>query len=607
MARFRGYVNESTLQERVEADRAVEQKALRAYADAWLAQRREERAMKATEEEKAGTLYEGYRINGCTLGRKLGQGSFGEVWSATTEDGRAVALKIALEPEFARMLAEEGRIAHGLDHPGIVDILGSNPGNSPPYVMMELVEGKSLRDRIRDEGAFTIDAAVNIIEQIALALDHAHKAGVIHRDIKPANVLLAVDGTVKVTDFGLGKMLDTARSSLMASGVSRTASGVDLVGTINYMSPEQKRGEAADARADVYALGVVFFELLTGELPDRAEKPSDHRREVPPALDAIFASCCARLERRFSSMRAVLNAIQYFRERPEEVPPTTLQKVVRVVTAPARAILWCALWAVFALTTFWKVAMRPVEVIHRMAAKRLGRRPVFESRMEEIEKEAEEWAAVADRMKRRALDAEGREAAVRKRVGDLEVDLQAMRAQGGLQGVRDKGVRRTEGFSIPGLVRTKPFSAYDVERWDGSSGSTKLFTSIAGKSIAETNLQKPAELPFRAAFDALGIQVALTASDGTRLSRDILDKAASTLAVDFSINMKSVYVRPVCDLDDCGDGKTFRISWPDPYRIGCGETFRLTMIADFGCDEVRGLGGIKIRGSLNGNSREKVE
>jgi len=580
---------------------------------------KKEEPMK-TETLKSDALTAGHRINGCTLESLVGKGSFGEVWKAKTEDGKVVALKVALDPEFARMVQTEEKLQHSLDHKGIVKTLGANPSNEPPYIMMEYIEGENLRDKIKREGGLSEAGAVEVFKDLVTALDYAHQNGVIHRDIKPENILIAKNGQIKLTDFGLGKMLDTARSSLFASGVSRTGTGRDIVGTLNYMSPEQKKGEDVDKRTDIYAVGVVLFELLTGELPDRAEKPSDHRAYLPKALDAIYASCCARLEKRFTSTKAVLHAISYYEDHPEELPPTTFQKITRVITAPMRLVLWATCWTVFAATMACKVVTRPIEWLHKRSAKRLGRRPVYESLADEFEKDAGEWAATADRMKRRALEAEGRAAQLGKKASGLEVDLMAARVaktkviqpdHGNLAGIGMAGDRTERAmpsiYGVSGVTRVQDYSAFDVEGWDGRCGSVKAFNRVAGKGSHQTNMLKAGELPFRESFDVLGIQVSLLSKNGSRLNTILFDEAASVLCAEFEINSKRVVSRVVVDMDSKNDGKTACLKFEEPFHIGKGECFGVRYVIDQGSDSVKDMGGIDVRTVLIGQIRTQVQ
>ncbi|MBI4719519.1 MAG: protein kinase [Planctomycetes bacterium] len=273
------------------------------------------------------TLREGDRINNYLLEARVGAGSFGEVWRARHHVfGDKVAIKIPTDVTFVRNLQREGVTVHGLRHPNIVRALDLDPYADPPYLIMEYVDGPSLRAAIDAfRASFPIPAAVVIARGILHALAAAHEAGVIHRDIKPENILLSVavdaladisEQAVKVTDFGLGRAGGATMKSIMQSGSMETGEGRSIAGTVAYMSPEQREGGALDARCDLYSCGIVLFEMLTGERPPGSDAPSALRRDVPTYLDVVFQRCYTRLDRRFRDAREMLDAL-----RAPEVPP----------------------------------------------------------------------------------------------------------------------------------------------------------------------------------------------------------------------------------------------------------------------------------------------
>jgi len=204
------------------------------------------------------------------LERELGRGGMATVYLARDlKHERLVALKV-LRPELAASLGAERflreiRIAARLQHPHVLPIFDSGEAAGPSegprlWYTMPYVEGPSLRDRVNERGPLPLDEAVRITREVALALDHAHRRGVIHRDIKPENILLS-DSQALVADFGIARGGDAA-----AGGAALTQTGMAL-GTPLYMSPEQASGDAADARSDLYSLGCTLFELLTGAPP----------------------------------------------------------------------------------------------------------------------------------------------------------------------------------------------------------------------------------------------------------------------------------------------------------------------------------------------------
>jgi serine/threonine protein kinase len=258
----------------------------------------------------------GQRIGEYVLVDRIGQGAFGEVWRARHNawSDQIVAIKIPNDPQFVRNLQREGIAVHRLNHPNIVKAINFDPFGDPPYLVMEYVPGWSLR-QFMERGPMAIDCAVAVMSQIASALQYAHEQGLIHRDIKPENILVHQDveklgfapGTVKLTDFGLGKASILSERSIIFSEDTKEAK--QIVGSRQYMAPEQLDGQEVDRRADLYSCGVVLFEMLTGHRPVGTETPSDLNPAVPKSLDEIYRTACARLVRRFSSAEQLHEAL----------------------------------------------------------------------------------------------------------------------------------------------------------------------------------------------------------------------------------------------------------------------------------------------------------
>lgn len=217
---------------------------------------------------------------------KVGGGGMANVYKARRlRDDRVVAIK-ALKPEFLEdeeFVARFKREAHavsGLKHPSIVDTIDVGEENGVYFIVMEYVEGETLKDSIRRNGALNVEAAIHIGIQICRALDYAHAHRVIHRDIKPQNILVSVDGTVKVADFGIAK---GATSSTV------TIAGSNIMGSVHYSSPEQARGGFTDEKSDLYSLGVVLYEAVTGKVPFEGDTPVTvaikhiQEKPVPPS------------------------------------------------------------------------------------------------------------------------------------------------------------------------------------------------------------------------------------------------------------------------------------------------------------------------------------
>lgn len=268
-------------------------------------------------------------LAGFRLERLLGRGGMGVVYLA--EDvrlGRKVALKL-LAPElaederFRERFLRESRLAASLEHPNIVPIHAAGEADGQLYLAMRYVEGSDLRTVLSTEGTLAPERALEILGQVASALDAAHARGLVHRDVKPANVLLAAEHAY-LADFGLTKRA-SSRSGLTETG--------QLAGTVDYVAPEQIRGQTVDGRADVYSLTCILYECLAGEAPFKREnevatlwahiqeiapRPSSARSELPAALDPVIARGLAKSpEERWGSCTQLVRAAR------ETLTPTT--------------------------------------------------------------------------------------------------------------------------------------------------------------------------------------------------------------------------------------------------------------------------------------------
>ncbi len=262
----------------------------------------------------------GDRINNYIVEELVGTGSFGQVWKAKHHIfDEVVAVKIPTDPQYVQNLRREGVAVHGLRHENVVRALDMDPYATPPYLIMEYLDGPSLRKVIdAHPKGLPQQSTVNILRGVLAALSVAHRAGLIHRDIKPANILLTTGqadiaaihpNQVKVTDFGLGSVGGLTTVSIMQSGSLRTAEGKSISGTLAYMSPEQRDGKEIDQRSDLYACGIVLFEMLTGVRPQGNDLPSHIRPGVGRYLDEIFERCYTRPENRFASADEILAAL----------------------------------------------------------------------------------------------------------------------------------------------------------------------------------------------------------------------------------------------------------------------------------------------------------
>jgi eukaryotic-like serine/threonine-protein kinase len=280
---------------------------------------------------------------------RLGSGGMADVYCA--EDlqlGRRVAVKLlhrrfAEDAQFVERFRREASSAAGLQHPNIVGIFDRGAWDGTYYIAMEFVEGRTLKDIVREKGPAPPDAAVDITLQILRAARFAHNRGVVHRDIKPHNVLIDTDGRVRVADFGIAR-----------AGTSDMTETGSIMGTAQYLSPEQAQGRPVDARSDLYSIGVVLYELITGRVPFDAESPvtvalmqvneppTPPRAivpEIPPALETIVLRALEKdPARRFADADEFIAALEAGRVAPQEVlpPPPPVEEILEEEDRAAR-------------------------------------------------------------------------------------------------------------------------------------------------------------------------------------------------------------------------------------------------------------------------------
>ncbi|HKE68142.1 MAG TPA: protein kinase, partial [Nocardioidaceae bacterium] len=250
-----------------------------------------------------GRLLDGrYRIEA-----RIARGGMATVYTAIdTRLGRPVAVKVmhtglGSDVDFASRFVREAQSAARLNHPSVVAVFDQGEDDGIVYLVMEYVDGDTLRHLLDQEAPLQPQRAVALLEQVLIAVSAAHDAGLVHRDLKPENVLIASNGQVKVADFGLARAVNANTSATATTGV--------LVGTVSYLAPELVLHQGADARSDVYACGVLLYEMLTGRKPHEGETPiqvaykhvhedipmpSAIRPELPPYLDALVARSTAR-------------------------------------------------------------------------------------------------------------------------------------------------------------------------------------------------------------------------------------------------------------------------------------------------------------------------
>ncbi|HMA16946.1 MAG TPA: serine/threonine-protein kinase, partial [Thermoanaerobaculia bacterium] len=325
------------------------------------------------------SLTSGTRLGPYEIENQLGRGGMGEVYRARdTRLGREVAVKIlpptlASDPESVRRFEKEARAVASLSHPHVVPLFDVGEEGGLRYAVTELVSGETLRNRLA-QGALPVREAAEIAAQIAEGLAAAHDRGVVHRDVKPDNVVLSASGFARILDFGLAKRTGSAigveadedeltRSELL------TEPGV-VAGTVGYMSPEQVRGEAADGRSDIFSLGVVLWEMLTGRRPFTGDshvetlnailkeepQPELALDGLPPELSRIVRRCLEkRKENRYHSAADLAHDLRSAvaeAPRSRTVAPTPRARPLRARTTPlvvGAAVLLAAIAVVVTL------------------------------------------------------------------------------------------------------------------------------------------------------------------------------------------------------------------------------------------------------------------
>ena len=295
----------------------------------------------AVSDSLIDTLFDGrYRIQ-----RKLGAGGMADVYLAEDQElGRRIAIKIlngrhANDDQFIERFRREAKNAAALNHPNIVSIYDRGEAEETYYIAMEFLDGRTLKELIVGRGAAPVNVAIEYARQILSALRFAHRHGIVHRDIKPHNVMVDGEGRVKVTDFGIAR-----------AGTSQMTEAGSIVGTAQYLSPEQARGGEVDPRSDLYSLGIVLYELLTGKTPFDGETPveiamkhlsaapappSKLRPDIPPELDMVVMRALAKNpDDRYQSadeMEGDLDRVA----RGARVSATTVDTATQVLRRPA--------------------------------------------------------------------------------------------------------------------------------------------------------------------------------------------------------------------------------------------------------------------------------
>jgi len=314
-------------------------------------------------------LSKGDKLGPYEILEPIGKGGMGEVYRARdTRLNREVAVKVSAE-RFSERFEREARAIAALNHPNICHLYDVGPN----FLVMELVEGPTLAERIK-ESAIPLEEALAIAGQIADALDAAHEKGVVHRDLKPGNIKVRPDGTVKVLDFGLAKMGGTPtvhgdHSPTLTMG--QTEAGM-ILGTASYMSPEQAKGKVVDQRSDIYAFGVVLYEMLTGKRLHQGEtttevlasviKEEPQWEKIPPQLQRLLRRCLEKDPQK--RLRHIGDVMALVDETPRSSPTASQAESLRhrawIVPVSALACLLAATVAALAVWFLKPAALKPV-------------------------------------------------------------------------------------------------------------------------------------------------------------------------------------------------------------------------------------------------------
>lgn len=297
----------------------------------------------------------GKKIGGYDILREIGEGGMGIVYEAKQISlDRTVAMKVLPQrlthnSSFVQRFLNEAQAIAALNHPNIVQVYDVGHEGRTYYYTMELIEGKSLDDILFHRGTLSLGRAIALIAKVARALDYMHREGIVHRDVKPSNIMIAKRGGIKLTDFGLA----------LQEGARRVTVEGGIVGTPEYMSPEQAAGETATAWSDIYSLGVVFYELMTGRVPFEADTPLGVIRKIqteeptppraidagiPPGIEKIILKMMAKdPDRRYENCRAVLKDMRRFRSGDR------IQDLLPGILPPRRVLQAAAILLVIAL------------------------------------------------------------------------------------------------------------------------------------------------------------------------------------------------------------------------------------------------------------------
>src|SRR5213083_2704374 len=354
-------------------------------------------ATRIIENEQADLLV-GQTFGHYKISEAIGTGGMGEVYLATDiRAGRKAALKLLPlrftgDTERLKRFQQEAHAVVGLNHPNILTVYEIGEDHSTHYIASELIEGETLRQRLM-RGRIEVGESVDIAIQVASALAAAHEAGIVHRDIKPENIMLRPDRYVKVLDFGIAKLAESAFAEATADEaesvtVAETNLG-SILGTVRYMSPEQARGAPVDKGTDIWSLGVVLYEMVTGHAPFAGDTPGETMSSIlekePPPLTNYLAHTPAELqqiisktlrkecEERYQSAHELLEALQSLRRSMEF--KTALERStkaplwLRWARSPTALVLLLLVAALaLALPFYWHRNLTPISIPEKSIA-----------------------------------------------------------------------------------------------------------------------------------------------------------------------------------------------------------------------------------------------
>ncbi|MFI5167069.1 MAG: protein kinase [Thermoanaerobaculales bacterium] len=438
----------------------------------------------------------------------IGAGGMGEVYKARdTRLGRDVAIKVlpaefADDPDRLRRFEQEARAVAALDHPNILSIHDVGTHECAPYLVTELLEGESLRQRLNG-GAMPVRKAVEIAMQITQGLAAAHEKGIVHRDLKPGNVFITKDGHVKILDFGIAKLVPprTAEGLEVATTVVEATARGAMLGTVGYMSPEQVRGQRVDQRSDIFSFGCVLYEMLSGNAPFKRDTPADTitailvkepapvsapDAEIPAALQGIVQQCLEKSpEDRYSSAHDIALALRMLRGPEEEgtktPPPRANSRLPRILAYGAAGLLAAAALSLVLVQRMSRPAPTLVPSLVALPCKIYG---------------APEVAYLTDAVPATLSTLLGQVEGVETRVPPTSTEVDKLGSDRG----RLADAYRVTTFVVTSLVAEHERFAFNVQLVDPGSGRVRWSREYVGSRDRYTDLVHQAAEGIRSAL-----------------------------------------------------------------------------------------------------------